>query len=203
ICKEGDRLWFGRIHPDDMERVQEAFKALIEKKVQFDIEYRIERKDGKWIWLHNKSIATYEKDGVMYANGIFSDINERKRNEKALQERERDYRLLAENVGDIIWTMNMNLRFTYISPSVTRMRGYSVEEAMSQGLEEVLTPTSLEVAMKTFSEEMAIENMEQKDLFRSWTLELEQICKDGSTVWTESKMTFLRDPDGRAVGILG
>ena len=60
--------------------------------------------------------------------------------EKVLGESERLYRLLADKVDDNIWTMNMEMKFTYVSPSVTRMRGYTVEEAMAQSFEEVVTP---------------------------------------------------------------
>jgi diguanylate cyclase (GGDEF)-like protein/PAS domain S-box-containing protein len=122
---------------------------------------------------------------------------------EAAQESERRYRLLADNASDIIWTMDMSLRHTYVSPSVLRLRGYSVEEAMGQTVEQELTPASIEVAMKVLAEELAIEDLEQKDLSRSRTLELEHFCKDGSTVWLEVTMTFLRDKDGRPVGILG
>ncbi len=86
IYKAGDRLWFGRIYPDDVEKVNEAYKVLFEKKEKFDVEYRIKRKDGKWIWLHDRAIATYEKEGVVYADGIFADITERKQVEEALRE---------------------------------------------------------------------------------------------------------------------
>jgi len=88
IHKEGDRLWLGRIHSDDIEKVKRAYISLFEKGISFDVEYRIERKDGKWIWAHDRSIATYEKDGVMYADAIFADITERKQAEKALRVRE-------------------------------------------------------------------------------------------------------------------
>lgn len=120
-----------------------------------------------------------------------------------VEKSERRYRLLADNASDVIWTMDMNLRYTYISPSVMRMRGYNAKEAMAQTLEDVLTPTSLEIATKAFNEELAVEAAEQKDVSRSRTLELEQKCKDGSTVWTELTVSFLRDSNGLPVGILG
>ena len=123
---------------------------------------------------------------------------------RELRESEERYRLLAENVADVIWTMDIrDMRVTYISPSIVRLRGYSVEEMLAQTLEEILTTSSLEVAMKTLEEEMAVENMVQKDPSRSRTLELEYKCKDGSTVWAEVKMTFLREPGGKPVGVLG
>lgn len=128
---------------------------------------------------------------------VLRDITERKRVEMAEK-----YRLLAENVKDVIWTMDMNLQFTYMSPSVIHLRGYTVEEVMNQSLDEVLTPSSLAVALKTFEEELQ-KDREQPNLSRTVTLELEHTCKDGSTVWAEVRITGLRDAKGNVVGILG
>ncbi len=75
-------LWLGRIHPEDVEHVQEAYKLLFTENTKFDVEYRIQRKDGRWIWLHERATSIYEKDGALYADGIFSDITERKRLEE-------------------------------------------------------------------------------------------------------------------------
>jgi diguanylate cyclase (GGDEF)-like protein/PAS domain S-box-containing protein len=148
------------------------------------------------------STVTDEAGKPICIMGSFLDITERKQAKRALVESERRYRLLAENASDIIWTMDMNLRFTYESPSVTRIRGYTPEEAMAQTIEETLTPASLEVARKALAEELAPGNMDL-DLSRSRTLELEHTCKDGSTVWLEVTTTFLRGEDGRPVGLLG
>lgn len=78
IYESGDRLWFGRIHPEDRERVKEAYERLFREKKKFDVEYRVQRKDGAWIWLRDRAVSTYQKEGVTYADGLLSDITERK-----------------------------------------------------------------------------------------------------------------------------
>ena len=95
------------------------------------------------------------------------------------------------------------LRFTYISPSVERMRGYSVDEAMALSLEETLTPDSLEKVTKVLEEELVREAAGNSDPNRSKTIEIEQYCKDGSSSWAEVTTSFLRDEGGKAVGLLG
>jgi PAS domain S-box-containing protein len=120
----------------------------------------------------------------------------------ALGESERRYRLLAENVDDVVSLFDMNLRPIYVSPSVTRLRGYTPHEAMEQTAAERFTAASAELAFQALSEEMALEVSGDADPGRSRTLELELRCKDGSTVWVEATTSFVRDADGRAIGII-
>jgi PAS domain S-box-containing protein len=128
---------------------------------------------------------------------------ERKRAEAKLRQTEERYRLVAENVEDGVWTTDMNLRLTYLSPSAKRVRGHDPAEELAQPLKKMLTPASLENAKRVFKEQLATENRPQQDRGRTWTLELETYHKDGSTIWVEEKVTFLRGPDGRPVGLLG
>lgn len=84
VCKACKRLWFGRIHPEDVKFAKEAYLNLFRNGNHFDIEYRIKRKDGEWIWLHDKAVTTYEKGGANFAYGVFSDITDRKKTEDIL-----------------------------------------------------------------------------------------------------------------------
>jgi len=114
------------------------------------------------------------------------------------------YRLLADNVSDIIWTLNLEtLRFTYVSPSVQAMRGYSVEEALAMSLEETLSPESLERAMRVLTEALAREGEGKGEQNLSETFEIQQGCKDGSSGWAEITASLLRNEAGKAVGVLG
>ncbi len=123
--------------------------------------------------------------------------------EGELRSREEHYRLLADNASDIIFTLDMNLRFNYVSPSVTRLTGYGDEELIGREMASILTPVSHDIVTKALAEEMTIESSERRDTSRSWTVELEVIRKDGSTLWMESILDFLRDSTNQAIGILG
>jgi PAS domain S-box-containing protein len=192
------------VHPEDKERsLQMARRAKAEKElVRGFVNRQLTPTGTRWVeW---NGYPLFDDEGRYAGLQVTGrDITERKRAEEALRESERRYRLLAENVTDVIWTLDLDLRLTYVSPSITALRGYSVQEAMDQTLEEMFTPASLRVAKKVILAERAIEESKTKDLSRSGTVELEETCKDGSTVWLEAKFTILRDPNGQAIGTLG
>lgn len=133
-------------------------------------------------------------------NGMLAALQE---TETELRQSEEHYRLLADNSNDIIFVLDMKQRFNYVSPSVTRLTGYNVEELRGKELVDILAPASHDVVTKAFTEEMAAENSKRRDVFPSWTPELEVIRKNGSTLWVESVMESLRDAKGQVIGVLG
>ncbi len=183
---------------EDAEAVQPRIQKIKENGSD-RFETRHKRKDGTIIdiWIS----VTYLRDtDRMFV--FASDITERKRAEEALRVSEYSYRLLAENATDVIWTVDLQMNPTYISPSITRMVGYGVEEAMKRSMAEAFSPRSYGLAMTIFREELTREKAGVKDASRSRVVEIELNHKNGSIVIAEVIFSFLRGPAGQPKGIL-
>ena len=136
--------------------------------------------------------------------GILYDITKNREAEEHLKKSDERYRLLAENVQDVIWVLDKDLHHTYISPSVLRFRGYTVEEAMCLPLDKIFTRASHERLMNLAEKYLVLQHSSDPiDPNESLTVELEQICKDGSLIWTEVTANFVLDNDGRPDGFVG
>jgi PAS domain S-box-containing protein len=81
----GSGVWFTRIHPEDSEKVQQAYTLHLETGRMFAAEYRLQRKDGTWIWFHAKAVSSYENEGKRFTVGVASDVTARKQAEEELQ----------------------------------------------------------------------------------------------------------------------
>ncbi len=162
----------------------------------------IEGFDGVRKIILNSTAPVLAEDGsVKGAIIVNQDVSKRMLAEEALRASEEKYRIIAENTGDVITMMDMDLKFTFVSPSIFQLRGYTVEEVMEQTVDQVLTPESLKMCREVLAEEIQ-RKMTPGEPKRSRTLILEEYHKDGRTFFTEDTLSFITDEGGRPVGIL-
>jgi len=138
----------------------------------------------------------------LYEN-IERQVQELRESKEDLEKSESRFRFLTEKMNDVIWTMTLDLRLTYISPSIKRILGYSVDEFMTMNMEEIMTRESLSRAMELITIELDRDGREDVDPDRMIMTEFQYHHKNGNLVWLESVISAIRNRDGAIIGIHG
>jgi len=136
-------------------------------------------------------------------NDLEREMAERMRAEEELRKNQERFRFLAENMADIVWTLDSDFNATYVSPSIEKVLGFTPEERRRQKIEEVVAPGSLERIMAMFLEELQRDEIPGADPDRSVSLDVEYYHKNGSIVWMENIVKAIRDQTGSIIGMYG
>ncbi len=184
----------------DKNQQNEFFETIQESESYRTLSLELNLKNEK-IFHGLFSLVPITIENKLYILSVIKDITTLKNLENKIRESEKIHRLLVDNASDVIWVMDLTGKFTYISPSVEKLRGYTVEEVMQQSREEVLCPSSLVHLEKGI--EKAVNKVMNNLPFEEFRGDLEQPCKDGTTVWTEVTVTGIYDKDSGFLGMLG
>lgn len=144
------------------------------------------------------------EDGeVLGYYAVLTDITPYIETQEALHRSEARYRLLAENVEDMIWQMNATLdHYTYVSPSVSRLLGYTPEEMMALPFLSHLAPAYRPAVRQAVVRRLKAEQEGHgDDDMRLW--EIQYVHKNGTLIWVESTTRPVRDDEGLFQGIVG
>ena len=191
--------WIQFAHPEDLKESEAQLNQVFTGEINYyDIECRMKHKDGHWVWVQGRGkVISWTSDGKpLIMSGTNTDITQRKQAEEK-------YRQIAENISDVVWTTDMQLKSTYISSSVERLIGESVSKQMSRSMEEKLPPEYLHKINSIIKEELENEKDPGSDKNRTRLIEIEQYRADGTTIWTAHHVSFIRDEQGNPVGFQG
>ena len=218
--KENSSEWESRLHPEDhpkvLKREQEYINGV---RPNYEAEYRLRHKDGSYRWILARGIMMKDPNGqAIRILGCHIDITQQKEDEQAisrdifalkqadqaLKKSEEQYRVLTENIKDVVWILDVDtMYFRYVSPSVQRQRGYTPEEVLAVPADNAMTEESKE-GLKSLIRSRAEDFLSgEKPSGTFYTEEVEQPCKDGSTIWTEVITTYYLNEETGHVEVRG
>lgn len=192
--------WQDLIHPDDLQVAFSNFKKHCEDPdYPYDQVVRYQHKDGSTVWIRCRGIAIRDTTGKpIRMLGAHTNLTHQKLIEEMLQNSEENYKLLAENSADVIYKINLETeQYSYISPSVERLLGYTVAEGLSLKVQDTLTVESYVKQRDRLIEAFAGKRKAPE------ILELEAVHKDGHIFPVEIHANFILNEQGIPVEILG
>ncbi|QGY42000.1 PAS domain S-box protein [Pseudodesulfovibrio cashew] len=188
--------------PEEWRKVMdERWEELLSGRTDPEHVMPIVNKNGTLRWLSLRFTLVRDCCGKPVAvEGIMTDATQTKLAEEALKANEQKYRLLVENISDVVWTQDDARRFTYATPSAEFLWGYPLEELLQLDHRELFTPESRK-RMEAISQARM---QDEKEGRYSLNREVyEHLRKDGTSIWAESVVRRTFDEKGNPLGYLG
>ncbi|MDQ1265786.1 MAG: hypothetical protein QG635_938, partial [Bacteroidota bacterium] len=167
-------------------------------------ESTIIERDEKWLEITVDPIFDGKRSIVASVHSI-RDITDAKSLEQQKKLSDSRYKILADNITDVIWELDLQFNIKYTSPSIFQFLGYTQSEVKGLKLIEYLTSDSIIFIQNSLLEEFEIEKgLEHDDkIARFRIFDAEFKCKDGTHKFAEVKASFLRDENNNPIGIVG
>ena len=190
---EDSSFWADRIHPDDVERIFAGTAKVFEREF-YSHEYRFRRTDGTYCWLLAQLRLMRDDAGKpTEILGFLLDISDRKRTEATLQEAERRWRSLLENVQLLVVGLDSMGNVEYVNPFFLSLTGYTQAEVLGKNWFENFLPPSHQQQVNTVFDEVLQDNFHPH-----YTNPI--LTKSGEERFIAWNNTLLRDTDGNIIG---
>ena len=129
------------LHPDDLPRVEEAWRLHFEKRIPFDLEYRLRCKDGTYRWFRGRGQALWGADGrPRRISGSLEDIHARRIAEQALKQAALEWSAAMDASDDVIYLLDRQRRVVRANRAFYRLTGSSPQEVVGRHIVEVVHP---------------------------------------------------------------
>ncbi|MFZ1292169.1 MAG: PAS domain S-box protein [Melioribacteraceae bacterium] len=198
---------------NEIELIEKSLRILFHSKKEFDrvgkfkfvpseieqsktTETKFIRKDGKIIDVQLTSTFIDKNNSESGITFSIIDNTDIKRVSENIKESEKKFRLLAENMQDVIWTIDLKGKFTYVSPSFKYVTKESPDKIIGHHVKDFVNPKDYQHIKKSI-----IEFAKSREMFPNW--EIEYIRKNSNNIWTETKVSVLKNDDKKPIGFIG
>ncbi|MCT7960578.1 PAS domain S-box protein [Laspinema sp. D1] len=194
VREDGARV-FESVHPEDLPRVTQTILESGKQLTPWHCEYRICHPNGKIIWVLAHSTPQAEPEGSITWYGYIRDITELKAREKALEMSESKFRNLIDNLNDMVFIIDTDGTFSYVSPTFESIMGYIDSDLLHHSFAEIVHPEDLQICMEAFERSLQQENIRG--------LEYRVLHKNGHYYWHSTNVSVLLDHEGQVIACLG
>ena len=147
-----DWALIGAVHPGDLPRVIGERKKSIETGQPYEIEHRCRRADGVYRWFQVRGLPVRGAENKIIAwYLLLADIDDRKRAEEALRERELNLRQITETIPEMLWSSTPEGSIDYCNGRLLEFTGFASAELVGTNWIKVLHPDDVERAVKAWS----------------------------------------------------
>lgn len=183
--------YLGLVHPEDRDLVASSAQRAAEIGESFEFFHRMRRdSDGTERILHCEGKAQQDADGrVVKVFGIGHDVTEVKKAQEELRESELKFRLLAENMSDVILLQDREGRLLYVSPSAERILGYSADALTGSNVFDIVDMADAERWRREVYRQLSDGKISTQTVVRAER-------KDGQPIWLELATRPIRGEDG-------
>ncbi len=193
-----EETWLDLLHPEDRDRALRGFTAYIKDPAgMYQQTFRMRHADGRWIWVLARGRVLLDAAGrpTPKVVGTHIDVTESKRVEQALAESEQKYRMLTENMKDVVWTLDTDtFRFLYVSPSVENLLGEPAAAVMGRTLDALLVPEQREEMLALVRSRAADLREGRRPPADFFINEVDHLRADGSRLHTEVITRYWLNP---------
>lgn len=192
--QDANRL-FQYIHPEDIDRVYQSIFDSAEHLTPWCCEYRLCFPDGRLRWLRGDSTPQRQPDGSTVWHGYVRDNTESKAAEIALKISEKKFRTIVENLNDMVYILNPDSTFSYVSDQLKEIMGYEVEEMLNESFAKWVYPEDLPICQNT------LERCLQGEKLRG--VEYRVLHRDGNYYWHSANVSAIVNDGKEVVACLG
>ncbi len=188
--------WKQVLYLPDRERVLAEWKAAIDARADYQIEYRLQRPDGTIVWVDVQAVPEWDADSqpIGYV-GTVTDISDRKQAALQLLESQQRYASLVAAAPVGIFQTDMAGNCLYVNDRWCEMTGLGLQTALGQGWQQALHPSD--------REEIAAEWAQSTRHQRPFQLEYRFLRPDGTVRWVYGQSVVELGVNGEPIGYVG
>jgi len=197
LMPANSETWKAIVHPDDLKNAIAAINDQLEgRSTSYRQEIRMKHKDGHWLWiLASGKITLFDAEGTpLKFEGTHLDITDRVEARQLLEKSREMYKHLVEDINDVIYELDYEGKFVYISPTILNLTGISDSDYLGRLFEEVIFPDDRLLAKSVFESHINGHDV--------GPFEIRLEVKKGPAVWIRSSSRTVIEK-GTIIGVRG